>query len=291
MKTLLIILPIVFSCAAFSQDYFPLIADGKIWKVELYGWGMQHLTYSLGEPVVLNGQTYTRVISVNEDNPEPYEVCYIREDAEEMKVYIFDSGTGMNEYLLYDFGVIPGQTVSIYSLGFVRDITISSVGTILINGEPRVDIQFTDMGTEGRWIGGMGSIYGVPDATLGSVVDYYPVVTCYYEDNLLTWDYSGDKSTCDTELGIRDDIENTDVQISPNPASDNVVISFSPRFSGQKFSATILDRAGNQIFSSFIIADYRTNIRLPDIANGLYLLKISRGNEFSLSTRLCIDQK
>lgn len=186
----------------------------------------------------MNGYTYTTLLAEYESNPGVFNpITYIREDLETKKVYVATENT---ENLLYDFGVIEGQSVNVWSIGFMHTLIVTQVETIAILGTYRKVIHYDENGFEGFWIEGMGSVFGVPDPTLYGIADYSPVVTCYYEGNNLAWQNPQTETVCGEQLAVPNIEVVPQFSILPNPASDQFSLLCDRQLHGKPCILSIL---------------------------------------------------
>ena len=165
----------LIAACGFSQ-YHPLVDVTHTWKCTQYGWIItEYVQYFEGDSII-NGMTYSK-LQTEYENGDVYQFGLIREDAATQKVYIWD---GENERLLYDFTLDEGDEATVFGVGSEQTITITSVETVNVGETARKKLNFNDAWGPAYWIEGIGSMYGVPDAALGMVADYSPVVNCFY---------------------------------------------------------------------------------------------------------------
>ncbi len=130
MKTIILSLIFTYSLFSYSQEYVPMLEEGNIWYVEkLSGlhdecWdddcdqllGYSYIKFYWDGETVLNGVTYKNLKAINLTAQEqgyncyPFEgfIAYLREDAEERKVYKWNPNQNA-EYVLYDFTLDIGD--------------------------------------------------------------------------------------------------------------------------------------------------------------------------------------
>lgn len=259
-----------FVLTANAKAYQPMLQSNQTWEVTIYGLIVQNVNHTLGNPTVINGQEYTPVISNNSTFPgEPFTVALLREDVAEEKIYIYEDG---QEYLLYDFGVETGETITIRSVNSSVDITITNVSEIEINGVSRKIISYA----QGEWfVGdyteGIGSRYGLIDFATAQITDYSPWLTCYYESGELVWDNGFDKFSCDAVLSIEES-EILELSIFPNPTADELFINFSDNISGQ-ILFQVFDTTGKLVLEKKENATSNIRLDVSTLSAGSYTLK------------------
>ena len=93
---------------------------------------------------------------------------------------------------------------------------------------------------------------------------------------------SGFLGKLESTTSLREYSKDQSLQISPNPASDRIQLTFSePHLSGL---IEILDMQGRQVKSIHRSGVLNTHITISDLRAGMYRVKIMRGNEFLTET-------
>lgn len=148
MKNLFTLLFFVNLCStALSQEYIPLIDEGKTWTVGSHGMGLicdfsdnPEMYFFMGD-TTFNSVTYKKVYAYNStsiggngNNPpfcppfmidnqyHPTEI-YIREDAANQRVYRYYPGNTIPEELLFDFSLNIGDSLNGYEIDTIYTIT------------------------------------------------------------------------------------------------------------------------------------------------------------------------
>jgi hypothetical protein len=253
-----------------AKAYQPMLQSNQTWEVTIYGFIVQNVHHTLGNPTTINGQEYTPIIYTNVSFPgEPFVVAHLREDVAEERVYIYENGT---EYLLYDFNVEAGDVISILSLGNLVDISIIDVTVVEIDGVSRKKISYMQGAWyEGDYTEGIGSRYGLIDFANSQASDYAPWLTCYYENGELIWDNSMDKFSCNSVLSIEES-EMALLEVYPNPTDEALFISFSENISDQ-INLQVFDTAGKLILEKREPAANVIRLDVSTLSTGNYTLK------------------
>ena len=152
-----------------SNAYTPIINTSLRWTIEKRFDKNPRVPvifeYRIGKDSVFGSKVYQSVMSKNitaGDNTETV-VAYLRETSDG-KVYQLDVYDA-TEYLIYDFGVQQGDTVTIKNGCSEQKLTVASVENIVVNNSNRKKIvlnykcfspSFTRI-----WIEGIGSLLGL----------------------------------------------------------------------------------------------------------------------------------
>jgi len=232
MKKLLFTFLVFFSCGtAFSQVYFPLVEEGKVWST-YHDW-CKHTGYRFSDYTKFEGDTvigciiYKKVWKTTDTNlvawvadgqirESNFEVYYLRPNSNE-------------EFLIYDFMVNTGDTI--YLHGFDIPYILDSIGmATLLNGEPRPIYYYSSPFSPGfveTWIEGVGSNFGIMDSgSLGMVGDD-PKMMCFTENGILKY-HNPYFDDCYVLAGINDP-ELNEHTLYPNPTSGSFTIQFRDR--------------------------------------------------------------
>ncbi|MFN0032675.1 MAG: T9SS type A sorting domain-containing protein [Flavobacteriales bacterium] len=271
MKKIFIVLFMFIITADAASQYDPIISESKTWKCVSYGWGTNHFQYYLDGDSVIDAVTYKKLWQQGEVG-DAYMIGLLREDVAEQKVFI---RSGNTDALLYDFMLEEGDEASVYGLGSMHDVVVNSVTTELVGGSYRKKINFEDAWGPAYWVEGVGSVYGIPDAALGMVTDYDPMVTCYYEGNDLTWvNTEVENETCSETLFIETSLK-AHCNLFPNPAHETInVVCVEGAL--QATQLNVLDMTGRVVMQQMLNADGADISVLPA---GIYCLQlVDNGN-------------
>lgn len=264
-------------------QYSPMVVESHTWKVTNYGLiVLQYQETLLGDSII-DGVIYKKHWSQNEGFPA-YQYGMLREDVENQRVYV---NFGSGDQLLFDFTLEEGEQAEVYGVGMMHTITVTEVGTEMVGGEERKKITYTESeGWGGYWIEGIGSNHGIMDAALGFVMDFYPVVNCFYQGNDLAW--SNPENTdveCSAFLSTEEfEIENANVY--PNPASDFVRFGFPSSSLNKVYQVVLFDIAGRR---TFVQSSSQNQINLKDISTGIYTAQIFEGEVLRAVARIAVQ--
>jgi len=335
MKKLFILLSsIIIFCTLTVQgtsdkdyQYIP-IPDNHIWSVST----QKFMTY--GDTSIHNKE-YLKVYCQNENIPFEFDIsqasyyCALRNDTLNKRVYtvypdlyppmyVYDYhyyshplfvATDTTEFLLYDFSLNVGDTVSIYEYDgydifkvkmkrveeiglfeLFEDITYSNADSlqILENGEQRKRIlmriydpyyQEYDNGVT-AWMEGIGSIHGLtrhfPDG-LWIFSGGLCILLCYAnEDELLlstTWNIN-DNCHRFVPASINENGSNIELTIYPNPTTDFIRIINMENINLYNCWIEIFDVSGKRV----LLQKYGDIIDVSALNAGYYMLKVTSSN-------------
>jgi len=282
MKKFLLTVSLLIPFWVKAQVYHPLVDSGAVWNVEVIEFGVPFFTYD-GYKIFISGDTIFNSISYRKlwsqylyyynaqayyafagaNNPgAPVLFAAMREDSSK-KIFFRPFGFSPfycydfqpdSEYLIYDFALNVGDTVSWMS--YPTNVVTGIDSLQLLNGEWRKVIHLTGNPIQRDWIEGIGSPGGL-FSSYDTYADCGNILTCYHDGNLLYQEHhdSSIYVNCDSLVGnvsipilsMKDCVFN----ISPNPASDFLSINFSsPNFSSAQIK--ISDVLGRNLFSDEI---------------------------------------
>ena len=195
IKTLLSFLIFISIHNIKAQSYFQLLDSGKVWIEQVYSFGNPagKSDFFLNGDTIINNTAYKKIFQ-NIDDPWPPPPTYsaaCREDTGNKRVYIVPSGDTI-EYLLYDFSVNAGDTVSFYKTwgGEQQTRIIAVIDTIMINGNcvKRFKLNGCVLGIPDYWIEGIGSENGLLNPTI-CVTDYTVVLEQVIQNQFEIYNY------------------------------------------------------------------------------------------------------
>ncbi|MCC5918927.1 MAG: T9SS type A sorting domain-containing protein [Cryomorphaceae bacterium] len=196
------------------------------------------------------------------------------------------------EYLLYDFSIMEGDTVSIFakkmgsfsSCDSVLSFYVTKTDTFIdLNGTPRKQIEMLPLASVSyncyfgmiplTWIEGIGSNKGF------SIVaeDFQTYMLCVSEYGAQL--YQGDMTdTCwlGSTIGV-ENFEQQSFQIYPNPATSEVTISNSSEIYLIS-SIVIYDLSGNVLQRHEGLSVAEKTIDISQLRSGMYVLGIIDGD-------------
>lgn len=219
-----ITLVLFFSILQINGTAQPLVQEGAKWNILVfYGFEGTKSTFTWkidGDTSINNISYKTMYTSGDSLNLNWFKTDdYIRENASK-KVYYKEGNS--DEFLLYDFGLVVGDTFTINEC----NITVVEIDTILLNnGEERKRMKMESPGVGSftdavYWVEGIGSEAGLINHwRLHCSTDHEYSLLCFYNDSELLYQINPlgcyFNSTSITELGRNDEIE-----VYPNPTKD-----------------------------------------------------------------------
>ena len=276
-----------FSLACFSSflfgQYAPMVSESHTWKITNYGLFVMNYQETISGDTIIDGITYKKHWTQTEGYPA-YQNGLLREDLESQRVY---ANYGSGDMLLYDFTLEVGDEIDVYGVGMMHTIVVSEVGTVTVGGESPKMITYTESeGWGGYWIEGIGSDHGIMDAALGFVMDFNPVVNCFYQGNNLAWDNPVDSDdACDAFLSVHE-INIEEASIFPNPADEAVKFVFSSFSFNKLYRIELYDIAGRQIL---VINSSNNEIDLSDFSSGFYQINILEDGLMKATGRVVVE--
>lgn len=271
-----------------SQSYTKLIGDSiNKWCFafrEDISLRYDYIQYQLlkKDTIKINGKIYSKLTQGLGSNR--FTQGYIREDSIERKVYFIDikychdpfchftnNKDDTSEYLLYDFDIATGDSVTVNDIVDSNKITVTAyIDTIKqSNGLREIyGIYKNDDGIINRfhWVEGVGSLYGIENNVR---IDYPP----FYNHNILLKCYSKDSSyslcSCFEDYsGLRSpDIRQ--IKVYPNPTKN--YLHFENTNNAKKIE--VFDLNGKLIHST-----NKTSIRTSQLNKGMYLYSVQLNN-------------
>ena len=283
MKRILFLVFIVFASTSIANaQYHPMLQTEHTWRGISYGWGVYDFFQNIGGDSLMGDVVWKKIYSGSTLSDMGYMVGLMREDVLNEKVYIW---TGTEEHLIYDFDVEAGDIVSSWGVGMEQNITVTSVETVDVGGTSRKKINYNDQWSASYWIEGVGSMYGPIDGALGGIVDYYPLITCFYEDNNLAWDNPAEEGVCDSLLSI-DEKQQGSLEIFPNPFNENLSFKINGlQFSG-KITARIISMTGEIVLEVMLTPGLNQLSGLNTLSSGIYNLSIIQSGNTIVSGRI-----
>jgi hypothetical protein len=255
-----------------SAQYTPLVSENNYWKCLSYGWGTQYFDYLIDGDTTINLVQYKKLYRA--DGNEVYYSGLLREDIIEQRVFI---NTSNEDVLLYDFSLEVNDTATVYGAWSMHDIVVTEVNTVLVNETYRKKIVFDELNgwSPGYWIEGVGSVYGLPDAALGQITDYSPVLSCFYEGNNLAWDNPDNEDLqCGSTLATIE-IGQATLHVFPNPAAEYLQISLSENTLLQALKVEVVSLTGQTVL---VTQTYTGRLDISNLPSGVYAIRL-RNND------------
>ena len=291
-------------------------------------WSVNNEKYALYGDTIINEKKYSKVYKQTADEAFEFDIdkaeyfCAIRNDVENKRVYgvykkdlpikyhdniyYSTSRNSGKEFLLYDFSLNLGDTVSVANFdeaendGFIRYVKFKRVETIgiditnntfvtlhdndsifvLANGEQRKRILMENISETlfQSWIEGIGSSDGPFNHYNNFSFELFTIkrLLCYSENSEYLYyqhdfDYDEDDD-CFTNYYPNNVVENNenDIMIYPNPTDDFINIE-NP--SGSEYSIDIYNDKGQKLISQS--SSGISNINISDLPCGLYIITIN----------------
>lgn len=281
MKKLIIIILTAISFHATSQEFAPV---GAKWHYDQRTFNPDLTTYQTIESIsdtIINGITCRKLMKISRmaGTLISYLYTYSVNDS-----VFFYAGNGF--HLLYDFGAITGDTVTLgyYTTydGSPLKMFIDSTSTIIINGETR-KLQYVTCG-DGMVIGfggivieGLGNIgYMFPsfDPSLEGPLRCYEdsiiglFINPYHSNN--GWNFLD----CEQILtGLAEPGLTAEIFIYPNPAKGEIFIANNCKMPGET-TITIVNMNGEPVMQSQFKHQTPVELDVSTLAKGIYLMKI-----------------
>lgn len=277
MKKIYFIFLLAFSGILHGQTYYPLVSTGKLWST--YHFNMLPNPPSsdymkLEGDTVFDAITYMKVFKTENENLTQWTYYgAIREDIQR-KVFLQYAYTINNERLLYDFNIVPGD--SLLLMGNPNYYFLDSVGTVTLEtGEQRKSymLHCKIFPCTETWIEGIGSItFGVMSSGFCGAVGDDPNMLCAWENDSLKYHWS-DYPDCFVLTGINDlsqDINS--IKIYPNPAIDKITITglIATR---EEIIVSIFTINGEAMLNQKIRNSEQLEIDVSRLAKGIYIVK------------------
>lgn len=321
------ILYILIYNISYSQEYTPF-KNNCVWSVNT-------IKYMTCGDTVINNKTYMKVFRQMETIPFEFDVskadyfCAIRNDTTAKRVYgiyrepvwvcyngnnhLFKS-TDTSEFLLYDFALKLGDTISVASFECVDrtleieinkitrvpsiTIAIASNNNFYISDIDSI-IQMNDSTDRKRilikgnndmfltsqfWIEGIGSSMGMLSTTDCYVLDIPRLhFLCYHEGSILMYQTPIIKFDSDSDCFDENSVgclekQKNDMGIYPNPVKDNLILTIMDISYNKKCIISIVNLLGQEV-CRIAVNQEQTTIDVSNLYSGLYYLQIIKDNK------------
>jgi hypothetical protein len=310
-KAVLFIFMNVAAIFAQAQSYHPFPDSNAIWNTtgnNVFTNAKYEFRYGMCGDTVINSKTYSKVYSLVDTilvNPLSTYFGAIREDADKKVWFLMP---GYDETILYDFSAQPGDTIRYQTGGALcgtnitfwpqtpHYLTVVSIDSILLeNGEYRKRWHLSGGIMSDQWVEGFGSIFwfGLFNPLISDIAlcgDSYDFA-CFrqnYETIYLNNTNCG-TCYCNIILSSSDIFDNHDsrLTISPNPADNEIEISFSDH--NGPYCVRILDLKGRQVAVKTEIHTDNQRISTSALLAGEYVVMVCNGkNEIVRQGKLMI---
>lgn len=195
----------------------------SFWVGPGYPYEGYHYTYDAVSPdTVYNGTVYTKLRVATSINGSIFPTVYggALYDNELGQVYYWEPGAA-DPVLLYDFDVMPGDTLyDVHGL-YPQDVRVFAVDTVMINGTERRRVELECLGMTGplgiHWVQGIGCTQGLLQmAACGSVSGLGELVCMTASDTVQWGPNVGGVGDCALALGM-DDAPQASLALTPYP--------------------------------------------------------------------------
>jgi len=150
--------------------------------------------YGVKGDTVISGHTYYQIHQSNDSSWNEANTTYFCAVRQNQDQWLFMPKSDTAEYLLYDFNVVIGDTVTIHNpwtTSWVPNVKVkvASIDSVLINGvyKTRVGVQdFFVNQTSEYWIEGVGSTNGLIYSGFKGLEWHYQLI-CFHKDDTLQY--------------------------------------------------------------------------------------------------------
>lgn len=269
-----VILNMIFSARLCGQN---LVLEGKQWNMLASGGfsspNQNSYALHLSGDTLLDGLTYLKVWISGDSLSTNWRLTgdFLRED-QDQKVWL--RSVSEPEQLLYDFNLLPGDSIAVGEGCTAYLIDIDTVE--LNNGALRKRLHFmVQNGFEEDviqyWIEGIGSTAGLLEPWNSSCyTDTGGGLLCHFEDGLLV--YPTNPSSCFI-VPVGHIHKDAKVNVFPNPTADYLVIEASE--SDIRWDMAQLYNAQGKLVAYRSLTSIRERLQLADLAEGIYWLRLS----------------
>jgi len=301
MKKLLLLF---FALIAFLNNnaqtnvYYPFPDTNVAWNQ--YSWFVNNNTstyYTTNEIYFLAGDTiissfhYKKILNsgYNSSSTYPFDTSYfsniyvgaIRQDSIHKKVYYRTNSSTSVDTLLYNFNLSVGDTLpSSYINNYNLRNYVSAIDSILVGTSYRKQYHisinspfYAPSSNYVQLIEGIGSTFGlIPVGGIIPPSEFGGTLNCFSQNNRVIYvNHSGGGGSggCDSTLSINQFENNNQVNIYPNPTSNNFIIETTYT---DKQTLQLFDVNGKLVLTQTI--NGKTNIDASNLAEGVYNLSL-----------------
>lgn len=285
----LIIFLLITSLDLFSQSYKNILANENVWD-ELYVFEAAVTTKykTIGDTIFL-GKEYKKIGAQSFASGPFVLVFLIREDSLEKKLYFVDNfNLSMDtvEYLLYDFNVNIGDTVSVHmprSINYSSYMASDTFNLVLdsytafdnINNDDTA-LVFSYVDNIGGypnvyWIKGLGSRAGIGfSAMRWPPMDGTQIICASKNgDDCFYYEPFGSSHNCNISYSEVSKFTEVSYKLYPNPCKNEITVS------GKSINfIQIIDIAGIEI-RAINVNSYTKTINLEGLRKGIYFIIIN----------------
>ncbi len=244
---------------------------GKVnWETETY----YQFQIKIDADTVINSQNYRTLLrNDNLENPQWYRLNYYLREDNEKRVFILDS-TG-HEGILYHFGLELGEQVQLWNGINATLLSIDSVQVANNQYQKRYKIHAVKLGPLGEecgyithWIDGIGDLGPIPSNYCPDIISYS--IGCFFRTDGLF--YPAESSWCEGFMTATKQIEESSLQVFPNPVTDFLSIQFNDG-SYRPMDVQLYNVEGQLLYQNKT-AENLQMIDMSQMANGIFILNI-----------------
>ena len=295
MKTLHLLLSLLFSLSLAAQNYIPMLQEGNKWGVEACFFGDcegVNITEIIGENTV-NGNIYKVVNNQN---------CLLRE--ENGVVYVLNDD--MSEDVFLDFTLEVGDSFFLEdlmdncltnaALSMIDEFRITAVETQFILGQDRKilymdyyedGVHFDLGGEEEIWIEGIGSTGGIGPE--GFLWDLDIELRCFTNNGetikIVDNEIFNSTEPCEESTAGIDEFLIHQIKLTPVPVAEIAMLTLPLEIPEAQIH--VFDINGKHLFVKDI-SFKNTAIDFSAYASGLYFYQVYTENELLVSKKLLV---
>ncbi|HZV72003.1 MAG TPA: T9SS type A sorting domain-containing protein [Saprospiraceae bacterium] len=272
---LLFIFTSAFSSILYGQHFTD---EGNTWYMTVVNWELNtalEFQVKIGEDTLINNLSYHTVIRNDELIPNWYQLNYFLREDDDKRVFILDS-TG-HEGILYDFGLESGEQVELWN-GFT--VTIRSIDSVQVaNNQMQSRLKIiARMGQTGEecsagaeWIDGIGNVGPIPYQYCNNTLNISYGIGCFFRENTALY-YPAESSWCESFVTATNQINQTGIDVFPNPVNDFLSIRFDDRITNPK-DIQLFNIEGQLIYQNKTMESLH-EIDMSQMAFGTYILRV-----------------
>jgi len=294
-KPIVVLLLSVLSLTTFSQQYYPLIEENRSWNVlnVVPSWGppfdssCNTASYFISGDSILNTIEYKKFFISFEETPVNWTLIgFLREDG--LKKVWYRRIVDTNEVLLYDFSILPGDSLKL-GIDTTFYYRVDSITTEIVSDSLRKKywISQDDFYWTETWIEGVGSNKGIIGSAMASAVGGWSWLLCMSDVGNLIY-MNPDFGSCYINTGLKE-MSNPVISIYPNPAQNEINCVLPEN---EKFEIVVFDVSGkvvlhpnstNAVVSLSGVEDLTTgisgiSINVKQLPPGIYFIE-ARGEQ------------
>lgn len=275
----------IFALTTLSGSSQSIVQENKSWNVVKDYNGILSITelFKITGDTTIGDTEYKKLYRAMYPDYTNW-VAYgaLRENADEVYFYMFMSDT---EAILYDFGLMPGDTFSSVSLSefgiCAYEMQVTAVDTVAIeNGDLRKRLHFIN---GSRWIEGIGSLNGIAyDGITECMTDItYSLSCCYQNEELIFQPHFVDSCMVNT-MGLNDVGERIKHTLYPNPFSQSTSFRFDDT-GGQPYSLKVFSATGKRVKIIENILSGEATLAGDELPSGIYFYVLSNAENETAS--------